>query len=88
VSAAVSFFGHRSFTFASRGPLFDEMGRFVLLNLAGLAASLLAPLVMTNGMGLAPAYATLTACIVVPSINYLAMRGLVFCRAQLRSRVA
>jgi hypothetical protein len=60
----------------------------VPLNLAGFAASLLAPLVMTNGMGLAPAYATLTSCVVVPSINYLAMRGLVFCHAQLRSGVA
>jgi putative flippase GtrA len=88
VSSAFSFIGHRAFTFASRGPLFGEIGRFVPLNLAGLAASLLAPIVMTNGMGLAPAYATLTSCVVVPSINYLAMRGLVFCRAQLRSGVA
>jgi putative flippase GtrA len=83
VSGALSFIGHRAFTFASRGPLASEAARFALLNLAGLAAALAAPFVMTDRLGLAPAYATITTCIIAPPINYLAMRGLVFYRWRL-----
>jgi putative flippase GtrA len=83
-SSACSFLGHRAFTFASHGPPIVEIGRFSVLNLAGLAASFLAPLVLTNGLGLSPIYATMMTCIVTPPINYLAMRGLVFCHPKLR----
>jgi putative flippase GtrA len=84
ISGACSFLGHRAFTFASHRPVIAEIGRFCALNLAGLAASFLAPLALTDAMGLSPIYATAMACIVTPPINYLAMRGLVFCRPKLR----
>lgn len=88
ISGAFSFVGHRSFTFVSRGPLIPEAARFALLNVAGLGAALAAPLIVTDWLGFPATYATALACLIVPPLNFLAMRGWVFYQSRLRSYAA
>jgi len=81
-SGAFSFFGHRAFTFASRGALFVEAARFAALNLAGLAVALGTPIVLTDRLGFPLIFAVLVSCVIAPIANYLAMRSLVFYRVR------
>ncbi|HXW19896.1 MAG TPA: GtrA family protein [Roseiarcus sp.] len=78
-----SFFGHRAFTFASRGPLKAEALRFALLNAVGFLVATGAPVVLTDWLGAPPAWAMAVACVIAPTVNYLAMRSLVFVRGRL-----
>jgi putative flippase GtrA len=83
LGAASSFFGHRAFTFGSRGPLAAEARRFALLNTVGFAIALAMPVILTEGFGVASAWAIVVTCVIAPTINYLALRSLVFVKARL-----
>jgi putative flippase GtrA len=78
-----SFFGHRAFTFGSRGRVHVEALRFALLNLVGFLVALGAPVALTDWLGAQPAWAMGAACVIAPTINYLAMRSLVFAKERL-----
>lgn len=88
LAAIFSFNAHRRFTFASRGAAKSELPRFLAVNAAGLAIATVAPLVLTEALGLHPLFAIATASVLVPLLSLLAMDRFVFRPAPLEPTAA
>jgi putative flippase GtrA len=80
VGCALSFLGHRFFTFASRGGFVGELFRFCFVNAGGFAAALIGPAVIIRRLAFSPLLALVFTCVLVPILNYFALKALVFCQ--------
>lgn len=78
VAAIFSYLSHKSITFLSTRSHRVEGPRFVALTLAGLAVAFLAPVMLTDILGLQPIFAILFTCVVVPMMNFVVMDRWVF----------
>jgi putative flippase GtrA len=81
-SGALSYWGHKHFTYHSGGAHGREAPRFILANAMGFAVALTAPGIATRGLHVGTAWAILFTCVAVPAISYFAMRHLVFAGGQ------
>ncbi len=81
-SGALSYWGHKHFTFDSGGAHGREAPRFALANVMGFALAVIAPGVATRVFHIGAAWAILFTCVAVPAISYVAMRRLVFTSKQ------
>ncbi len=73
-----AFFGHRSFTFSSRGAVTTELGRFVLVHLIGLVVSWFSMHVMVGQFHLHYAFGIAGAMVLVPTISFVLFDRWVF----------
>jgi putative flippase GtrA len=81
LAGALSYCGHKFFTFGSQGEHAKEAPRFVLVNGFGFACALLAPQVATGILRVDARWAIAFTCVAVPAFSYFAMKRLVFTRA-------
>jgi len=75
-----SYFGHKHVTFHSNGSHGSELPRFIATNALGYAIAYFAPVVLTEHMGFAPAWAFLFVIVAVPVINFCLLTFFVFAR--------
>jgi putative flippase GtrA len=74
----LAFVAHRSFTFASKGPIGGEWGRFVVAQIASLATSLLAMWITVDVLGGHFAYGIVAGIVFVPIMTFVVLNRLVF----------
>jgi len=80
-SMPLKFAGNRRFAFKSENALPDDLRRFVLLHICGILISVFATGAAVDMFRLHYAFGIVTATIVVPCVNFLAMNWWVFRRA-------
>jgi putative flippase GtrA len=85
ISAALSYIGHRYFSFQSKEPHGAALRRFVPLTLLGLAVAGVMPLA-SSSLGLPNWMAAIATCVAVPVINAVMLSGLVFPPISLKSK--
>jgi putative flippase GtrA len=78
IAAALSYAGHRLFTFGQRGPHGAAPLRFAGLSLAGYGIAFALPLLISDLGGVSPIVPVLLTSVVVPALNALALSRLVF----------
>ena len=78
IAMPVSYFGHKRLTFDSHGDHVLEVPRFLASAALGIAIACLLPLIVVDGLDLAPAVSIVLACILVPATNYVALERWVF----------
>lgn len=78
MASVFSYAGHRVFTFVSGGAHRVEAPRFVVLTLSGLAVSFALPAIVTGAFDGPVAVSIALTCLLVPVINYFALRLWVF----------
>jgi putative flippase GtrA len=78
MAAPLSYAGHRSYTFGSQAEVPPEFRRFVIVAAFALAAALLSMYIMVDLGGLPPIAGGLTATVVVPLGNFIALDRRVF----------
>jgi putative flippase GtrA len=78
IAMPVSYFGHKRLTFGSDRTHALEMPRFLGSAILGIAIASLLPLIVVDGLDLAPAVSIVLACILVPATNYVALERWVF----------
>lgn len=78
VAGLFSYIAHKLITFASDGRHGREAPRFVLVNLAGFGLAAALPLVLHDMMGMALAVPVVLTAILVPVMNFVALRWFVF----------
>lgn len=81
VAGMFSYLAHKLFTFASDGSHGREAPRFMLVSAAGFGIAALLPFVLHDVMGLALAIPVLLTAVLVPVMNFVALRWFVFDRA-------
>jgi putative flippase GtrA len=81
LAGALSYCGHKFFTFASLAGHRSEAPRFLLVNTFGLTCALLAPLAATHILTVDAHWAIIFTCLAVPAFSYFAMKHLVFASA-------
>ena len=80
VAGLFSYLAHKLFTFASDGDHAREAPRFVAVSAAGFGLAALLPLVLHDVMGLSLAIPVLLTAVIVPVMNFVALRWFVFRR--------
>ena len=78
VAVAISFFGHRSFTFGSNQPIPVAGGKFVVVSLAALIANIALLNFLLFSDLLSDLLAVSVAAVIVPVISFLGSRLWVF----------
>jgi len=78
VAGLYSYLAHKLFTFASDGSHGREAPRFVAVSLAGFGLAALLPLVLHDVLGFPFAVPVLLTAILVPVMNFVALRWFVF----------
>jgi putative flippase GtrA len=81
VAGLFSYLAHKLFTFASDGSHGREAPRFMLVSAAGFGIAALLPFVLHDVMGLSLAIPVLLTAVLVPVMNFVALRWFVFDRA-------
>lgn len=78
VSGVFSYLAHKLFTFASDDRHSREAPRFVVVSIAGFGLAGLLPFVLHDVMGLPLAIPVLLTAVIVPAMNFIALRLFVF----------
>ncbi|MDR3509830.1 MAG: GtrA family protein [Caulobacteraceae bacterium] len=78
LAGVFSYLAQKRFTFRSNGAHKREAPRFLCASAAGASIAALAPLVLTDRLGLPPIVAIAFTCGFVPVMNYLVLERLVF----------
>lgn len=81
VAGLFSYLAHKLFTFASDGSHGREAPRFAIVSIAGFGLAALLPFVLHDLMGLSLAIPVLLTAVLVPVMNFVALRWFVFDRA-------
>ena len=80
-SMPLNFAANRRFAFKSENALPDDLVRFVLLHICGILITVFATSAAVDMFRLHYAFAIVTAIVVVPCVNFVAMNWWVFRRA-------
>lgn len=78
IAAALSYCGHRRWTFRDQGAHARSAPRFAGVALIGYALSAAVPALLTGRLGLPLWQATAATCLLVPACTYLGLDRLVF----------
>lgn len=78
LAAVFSYTAHRRFTFRSDRPHAEAAPRFVGLSLVGWGIAAAAPALETDWAGLPPVMPIATTVVLVPLVNFVLMRRMVF----------
>lgn len=81
VAGLYSYLAHKFFTFVSDGSHGREAPRFIVVGIAGFGLAALLPFILHDVMGFAFAVPVLLTAILVPVMNFVALRWFVFDRA-------
>jgi putative flippase GtrA len=89
LAGVFSYTAHRSFTFRSDRSHREAAPRFIGLSLVGYGIATAAPLLLTDWAGLPNVFAVALTSLVVPALNFVLMRAMVFVRpsGQVESQV-
>ena len=86
IAMPVSYLGHKHLTFGSHGAHILEAPRFLASAVLGIGISCLLPLIVVDGLALAPAVSIILACILVPVINFVVLESWVFASEERSAR--
>ena len=78
IAAAFSYHGHRRLTFRSNRSHGEAVPLFAGVSAFGYVAALAVPALLTDALGLHPAFAIVVVCLCVPLVNVVALSRLVF----------